>query len=509
MYLNDIRRMKIYRCDQIKHIDEYTIASEPVPSIDLMERAASKLFEWYTGKFERSRRIMIFAGPGNNGGDGLALARMLEQNRYETGVFFVHFSENTTADWQINRKRLERETGVPFTVIKESDEFPLVNHDDVIVDAIFGSGITRPPQGLASDIIGLINDSPATIVSIDIPSGLFGEVNEHIRTHNVITADYTLSFQFPKLAFMFPEIAKYAGEWSVLPVGLDFSTMDTPYALLERKIIARLLKNRSKFDHKGNFGHGLLIGGSYGKMGAVVLGAKAALRTGAGLITCHIPSSGNVIMQTAVPEAMIINDHSGNIVSQIGDISGFDAIGVGPGMGTDVLTCATLSEFLKNYTKPLVVDADALNILSLNKEWINLIPAGTILTPHPKEFERLAGKTADSFARLQKQIEFSANHNCIVVLKGAHTSVSEPDGRVWFNSTGNPGMATAGSGDVLTGMILSLLAQGYDPADAAITGVWLHGLAGDIAAGRSGYEAMIASDIISEIGPAFKRLREN
>jgi hydroxyethylthiazole kinase-like uncharacterized protein yjeF len=499
--------MKIFRCGQIKQIDEYTILNEPVASIDLMERAAGKLYEWYAERFERTRRILIMAGPGNNGGDGLALARILANNRYETEVYFLQFSEKTSDDWQMNRKRLEKETSVPFITIKESDEFPLVNQQDVIIDAIFGSGISRPPEDLASEIIGLINKSATTVISIDIPSGLFGEDNSHTSKNNIIEADFTLSFQFPKLSFMFPENEKYTGEWTVLPIGLDFSTINTPFTFLEKKLIAPLLKQRNKFDHKGIFGHGLLAGGSYGKMGAVILGAKAALRTGIGLLTCHIPGSGNNILQVAVPEAMISQDKDETLISGIGNMDNFDAIGIGPGMGTDPVSQKAIHELLVRYKKPLVIDADALNILSLNKEWISALPAGTIITPHPKEFERLAGKSANGYESLLRQMEFSRKHNLIVVLKGAYTSVSEPDGNVWFNGTGNPGMATAGSGDVLTGMILSLLAQGLVPVNAAIAGVYLHGLAGDIAAERSGYESVIASDIISETGAAFKRVR--
>ncbi|MFH0841958.1 MAG: NAD(P)H-hydrate dehydratase [Bacteroidota bacterium] len=500
--------MKIFRYDQIKEIDEFTIRNEPVASIDLMERAAAKLFDWYTDKFNRSGRIKIFAGPGNNGGDGLALARMLAHERYEAEVFYIEFSENRSRDWQINRKRLEKETSVPFTGIRNIDEFPLISEDDVIIDSIFGSGISRPAEGLAAEVIARINNSPATVVSVDIPSGMFGEVNDHLNSKNAVMADYTLSLQFPKLAFMFPECEKYTGEWFILPIGLDYSNMKSPYNLLEKNMVAPLLKQRNKFDHKGKFGHGLLAGGSYGRMGAIVLGARAALCTGAGLITCHIPSSGNIIIQTAVPEAMAISDASEHCISGLGDADKYDAAGIGPGMGTESRTQEALHQFLQESKKPLVIDADALNILSMNKEWIGLIHAGAILTPHPKEFERLAGETVSSFDRLKLQMEFAKKHGCVVVLKGAHTSVASPDGNLWFNSTGNHGMATAGSGDVLTGMILSLLSQGYGPAEAAITGVYLHGLAGDLAAEKTGYESLTASDIISATGNAFRRLRE-
>ena len=502
--------MKIFTCDQIRNIDEYTIKNEPVSSVDLMERAAGQILIWYMDNFERSKRIFIFAGPGNNGGDGLALARLLEENRYMPRIHYVHFSEAASKDWDVNRKRLEKETTVPFEILNTIDDFPVIYPDDVIIDAIFGSGISRPVDGLAAAVIAQINKSGCAVISIDIPSGLFGEDNSSNDPEKIINADFTLSFQFPKLSFMFSENGKHTGEWVILPIGLSSSAISntsTPFVFLEKNQIAPLLKSRSKFDHKGNFGHGLFIGGSYGKIGAVVLGAKAALRTGIGLISCHVPSCGNMIMQTAVPEAMIIHDSAEHFITDIGSTEMFSSVGIGPGMGTAKESHKTLHNLLLNCKKPMVIDADALNILSANKEWMTDIPAGSILTPHPKEFERLAGKTTDGYSRMKKQMKFSRDFKCFVVLKGAFTSVTSPDGRVWFNSTGNPGMATAGSGDALTGMILSFLSQGYTPEHAAITGVYLHGLAGDIAAEKSGFESIIASDIINETGAAFNRIR--
>jgi NAD(P)H-hydrate epimerase len=277
---------------------------------------------------------------------------------------------------------------------------------------------------------------------------------------------------------------------------------------MENSDISRLLKKRKKFDHKGIYGHGLLVAGSWGKMGSVTLGAGAALRTGIGLLTCQIPVSGRVIIQTAVHEAMVRTDRSENYISEVKNTEQFDAIGIGPGLGTMPETQKALFTLLSNFEKPMVIDADALNILSLNSAWNTLLKPGSILTPHPKEFERLAGKTQNSYERLEKQIGFSRDFKCIVVLKGAHTSITTPEGNVIFNSTGNPGMATAGSGDVLTGIILSLLAQGYSSEESAMIGVYLHGLAGDIAAEDSCYESILASDIINNIGKAFNRIRE-
>lgn len=503
--------MKIFRSEQIRQIDDFTIRNEPVASVDLMERAASRLYEWYVERFPRSRRILVFTGPGNNGGDGLALARMLAKNRYKPEVFHLHFTESVSADYKINRERLKNETSVPFTVIESGKQFPGTGSDYIIIDAIFGTGLSRPVNGLPAEIITQINTSGCTVIAIDIPSGLNSEGDNLNNPDNIIKADFTLSFQFPKLAFMFRENEVYTGSWTVLPIGLDqtaiFNTK-TPFEYLEKSKIASLLKKREKFDHKGDYGHALLIGGSFGMMGAIVLGARAALRTGTGLLSCHVPSCGNIVLQTSVPEAIVISDNSDRHITDNVLAEKFDAIGIGPGMGTLPESYNSVQNLLQACKKQLVIDADALNILSANKDWLSILPENCILTPHPGEFERLAGKSASGKVRLEKQIEFSQKYKCIVVLKGAHTSVTSPTGEVWFNSTGNPGMATAGSGDVLTGMILSLLAQKYDPADAAVTGVYLHGLAGDIAAERLCYESLIASDIIESIPHAFRRIRE-
>jgi NAD(P)H-hydrate epimerase len=503
--------MKLFRSDQIKQIDEYTIKEEPVGSIDLMERAAGQLAKWYLARFERSRRIIIFAGPGNNGGDGLAFARLLAGNRYECEVRYIEFTEKTSADWKTNLMRLKSETNVPFHYLTGPDQFPIISSGDIIVDAIFGSGLTRPVEGLAGDVIKYINHSDATVISIDIPSGLFGEDNTNNSYKSVISADYTLSFQFPKISFMFAENAEYLGEWTVLAIGLSLNAIKakiSPYNFLENSDVAPLLKKRNKFDHKGTFGHGLLFSGSLGKMGAVVLSAGAALRTGIGLIGCHIPSGGVLIVQGALPEAMVVPDRNERYLSEIGDTDSYSAIGIGPGIGTEPESQRVLHGLLTECKKPVVIDADALNILSMNKDWLALIPEGAILTPHLKEFERLTEKADNSFSRLNRQIEFSKEYKCIIVLKGAHTSITTPEGNVFFNSTGNPGMATAGSGDVLTGILLSLLSQGYTPENAAVLGVYLHGLAGDIAAEELCHESIIASDIIKCLAKAFNKLRE-
>ena len=501
--------MKIFNTSQIRKLDEFTIRNEPVSSADLMERAADQLMKWFMRNFDRSSHVLIFCGPGNNGGDGLALARLLSVNRYNTEVFFVSISGRTSEDWNHNFRRLEKETSVRFNTIGNIENFPFIGPDDIIIDAIFGSGLTRPADGLAKQVISKINESEAKVISVDIPSGLFGENNSSNNPDGIIRADYTLSFQFPKLSFMFPENSGYTGEWDILPIGLDSNAIretDTPYVFVETGFVASLLKKRGKFDHKGKFGHGLLVAGSYGKIGAAVLGARAALRTGIGLITCHLPECGYQVIQTSVPEAMASVDSNEFITTKIISSDLFDAVGIGPGIGTDTATQKTLHDLLSGKPRHLVIDADGLNILGLHQDWLELLPPGTILTPHVREFERIAGKTGNSFLQMERQAEFAARYNCIVVLKGAHTSIATPQGRIYFNSTGNPGMATGGSGDVLTGMILALLCRGYSAEEAAVTGVFLHGLAGDIAAAKSGQESVIASDIIENTGNAFNKI---
>ncbi len=504
--------MKIFRSEQIREIDAFTIKNEPIASVDLMERAASQLLRWYIRNFDRSRRIVILTGPGNNGGDGLALARLLYVNRFNVQILNLKISGKTSDDWNINYQRIEKETTVPVIHIEMENQVPFIGDEDVVIDAIFGSGLTRPVEGLAASVIKYLNRTRSTVISIDIPSGLFGEDNSTNNPENIVRADFTLSFHFPKLSFMFAENAKYTGEWEILPIGLSNNAIrntESPFSYLEPDSILPLLKKRNRFDHKGMYGHGVLIAGSYGKMGAAILGAKAALRTGIGLVTCHIPSSGNSILQTAIPEAMVRIDTNEKLISDIESIDNYDAAGIGPGIGTDPVTQKAFHNFLLTRNKPIVIDADGLNILGQNEKWLSALPNKVILTPHVKEFERIAGKAENSFARLEKQMEFASRYNCIIILKGANTSIAAPDGKVWFNSTGNPGMATAGSGDVLTGIILSLLAQGYSPENASVAGVYIHGLAGDIAAVKSGYESIIASDIINNIGNAFLKLRSS
>ena len=498
--------MKFFTCSQISEIDQLTIRLEPISSVDLMERASQQLADWIIQHIEKDKSFYIFAGPGNNGGDALALARLLSGQNFNCRVFLTTFGRELKGDPAKNWQRLKDQNKVTLNQIDSESTFPEISENAVVIDGLFGSGLNKPLEGLAAKLVQHINQSKATVISIDIPSGLFGEDNSGNELSGVIKANYTLSFQFPKLSFLFPENSNFVGNWKILPIGLHPEAIlqtKTNFYYLSKTYLSGILNKRAKFSHKGTYGHALLIAGSYGKMGAAVLASKACLRAGVGLLTSHIPEAGYQIIQNSVPEAMVSSDPSSTVFSEIPELKSYSAIGVGPGLGKNQETQLALKKLLQAKPEKLVIDADGLNILAENPDWIQLLPKNSILTPHPKEFERLAGSSANSYERLQKQLNFSEKYSIIVVCKGAHTCITTPDGSAFFNRTGNPGMATAGSGDVLTGIILGLLAQNYSPENASLLGVYLHGLAGDLAADKHSEHALIASDVIKQLGSAF------
>lgn len=497
--------MKILPVDKIREADAFTIENEPVDSIDLMERAASKIYEWFMQRCKTKEvSVKIFCGIGNNGGDGLALARMLYATNIVPQVFVVHYSEKMSLDCKTNFNRLKEETEVPMYDVFSEDDFPIIYDNDILIDAIFGSGLNRPIEGFTAELIKYLNKSNGIKIAIDIPSGIT-ELSSNSQ-QPILKADYTLTFQFPKLSFMFPEYDPFVGKWEVLDINLHKDYIDNVETLnffTTEDVVKPILRKRSKFSHKGTYGHALLVAGSSGKTGAALLSAESCMKTGVGLLTTHIPSDALLSMQIYLPETMIDVDKSKTHCTEINDILSYTAIGVGPGLGKNEETVTLLKKIVQESTQPLILDADALNIMADNPTWLSFLPDNTILTPHPKEFDRLFGKTYDSYERLELQRKMSVVHNIIIVQKGAHTAITFPNGTCFFNSTGNPGMATAGSGDVLTGIILSLLAQRYTPQEAALLGVYIHGHAGDIAAQELGMETMLARDITRNIGKSF------
>ena len=500
--------MKIFSAEQIRAIDSATIKHEPVTSENLMERASMSVSRWITERYSSSDLFMVFAGPGNNGGDALAVSRLLLKKGYRIKVFIVSTGTSFSHDMQVNIDRLIS-AGVTPSVISKSEDIPSVIPGSIIVDGIFGSGLSRLPSGMPAEVIKTINRSAETVISVDIPSGLFCDDVPSDNIDCIVHATYTLTFQFPKLSFMTEEGCRYTGIWEILDIKLlpdAIEKASTPYYYVTGEYASRLLKPRGKFGHKGVYGHALIVAGSYGKAGAAILASRAALRAGAGLVTCHSPSKCITPLQCSVPEVMASPDAGDEHIISMPDMSKYDAMGIGPGIGTDPDTRKAFAEMITSFRKPSVIDADALNILALEPDMMSLIPENSILTPHPGEFGRLTGEKTSTLGRINLQREFAARYKCIVVLKGANISVALPDGRLFFNSTGNPGMATAGSGDVLTGVITSLLAQNYLPADAAVLGVYLHGLAGDLALENNSLESLVSGDVINNLGLAYNSM---
>ncbi len=501
--------MKVFSTKQIAEIDKYTIDNEPISDIGLMERASWQIAKWIFQNVPADKKLAFFAGPGNNGGDALAVARMVGEKNYPVKVYQLSFGKGLKGPPAVNWERLEGQNKAGLYLIHSESDIPKIKKDEIIVDGLFGSGLTRPLSGLPAQVVQQINKSGNEVIAIDIPSGLMGEDNRSNTQESIVKATSTLTLQFPKLSFFFPENEKFVGCWHVLPIGLHpqgIKKTVSDYYTIDKEKVAGTIKTRSKFAHKGSMGHALLVAGSYGKIGAAILASKACLRSGAGLLTTHLPRLGYSIIQVAVPEAMVSIDQSDYIITEFPTLKQFKAVGVGPGLGTKQNTQRVLYHLMEQSTKPLVLDADALNILSEHKHWMEELPENSILTPHPGEFERLVGSFNGPYGRLQGQVSFSKKHRVIIALKGAHTTITTPKGEVYFNTTGNPGMATAGSGDALTGIIVGLLAQGISPLDATLAGVYVHGLAGDIAAKTTSQQALIAGDIINALGSAFLQL---
>ncbi len=497
--------MKIFSAEQIKNWDAFTIETEPISSIDLMERAATACFQWLVKSNLEGKQFHIFCGRGNNGGDGFAIARLLILNSCKTKVYIPQTEIPGSADFQSNLKRLTT-ANADIHFIESAVSFPAFEKNDIIIDAIFGSGLNRPLDGVFEGLVEHINNSNCKIIAIDLPTGLFADKSSVRNT--VIHATHTLSFQNYKLALLLPENELFCGQVHLLDIGLHQAfeeTQPADFELIDNALIKSFYKPRSTFAHKGNFGHAALLSGSIGMMGAAVLASKACLRAGTGKLTAYIPKCGYNIIQTAVPEAMVVVAGEDYLLSAP-EIENYSAVGIGPGIGIYPSHKKLLEDIFDNVSSPTVIDADALNIMAENKELLKTVPANSIITPHPKEFERLFGKPANDFERLELSLQKAREHNIYIVLKGHYSFISTPQGKAYFNSTGNAGMATAGSGDVLTGITTGLLAQGYSPFESALMGVYLHGLAGDFAAGKYSSEAMIAGDIIECLGQSFNQL---
>ena len=496
--------MKILSPAQIYEADQATIKNFPISSTDLMEKAGSKCYEWIFHQFpEPNRPIHVCCGMGNNGGDGLVISRLLLEKGFQVQTYLICFSEKRSDDFKVNLIRLT-EMKASIQEVRHVGDFPVINKHDLIIDAIFGIGLKRSPKGFTKDYIQHMNASGATIISIDIPSGLFAESQVQDK-QAVVRSSYVLSFQVPKLAFMLSDHQLYMNYWKVLDIELDpayLEKVETLYHFVDHKFITDFIKVRKRFSHKGTYGHSLLMGGSFGKVGAMILASKAALKAGSGLVSTYIPKCGYTAMQATNPEVMVEVDDE-KYLQFFNVKTKPDAIGIGPGMGTHLKTKKGFVDFVMHCKVPMVIDADGLNIISEYDDLLKIIPKDSILTPHPKEFQRLVGSWTNDYEKLAKQIDLSSTLQCVVVLKGAYTSIAY-NGKLYFNSSGNPGLATAGSGDVLTGIITGLLAQHYTSIEAAILGVYIHGRTADIGiASTESMESLTAMDCITYLGRVF------
>ncbi|MDD7146294.1 NAD(P)H-hydrate dehydratase [Hallella sp.] len=505
--------MKIFTAAQIHELDNYTITHEPIKSIDLMERAAKTITRAIMDEWTDRTPMVIFAGPGNNGGDALAVARLLAEENYKVSVYLFNIHNKLSDDCAANKQRLIDSKRVGhFTEVTLNFDPPELTEDMVVIDGLFGSGLNKPLIGGFASLVKYINQCPAKVVSIDIPSGLMCEDNTYNIHSNIIRADLTLTLQQKKLSMMMADCQKYIGRLRVLDIRLSKEYIDKTEAncrILEEQDVRRLLMPRDDFAHKGAMGNALIIAGSYGMAGAAVLATRACLRSGVGKVTVHTPRRNYLVMQTAVPEAVMQMDHEETYFSESVDSTDFDALGIGPGLGLVENTAIALIGQIRRTSCPIVADADALNILANHQAWMQQLPSGIIMTPHPKEFDRMAGSTSNNdYERLIRAQQMAEHIKGYIILKGHHSALCMPDGHIVFNATGNSGMATAGSGDVLTGILTALLARGYDKGTACQLGMYLHGLAGDLAAKEVGKESLVASDIIQFLPKAFLKLED-
>jgi hydroxyethylthiazole kinase-like uncharacterized protein yjeF len=486
---------KILSAYQTRLADEYTIEHSNISSWELMEMATSSFFDALMGHSVYRKRVIVICGVGNNGGDGLALCRMLRKKGIYARAVLVKFKDELSPDCISNLELLE-----DVTIVEHISDLPNLDLSDIVIDSIIGSGLKNKVNGLIEEVVDRINLSGKQVVSMDIPTGMSGDKIIQFGAP-VVNADLVISFQRPKLSFFYPEHGSFIKNWEIVDIGLDeqFIQNQKSNSFWIDKKVFDMVKYRPRISHKGTYGHALLMVGALGKMGAAILSSKACLRTGAGLLTTHVPSCGYGIMQIAVPESICHADRSENDLSSLVDLDTYSVVGFGPGVGVSENTSTLLRTLIQEVKVPMVIDADGLNILSEEEDLLADLPPNTILTPHVGEFKRLVGEFYDSEERHAKLRAFSKQNNCIVVLKDAYTVIASPEGDLYFNSSGNQGMATAGSGDVLTGMITALLAQGYPALEAAILGVYFHGDAGDKAAEKKGHHALIASDIIDFI----------
>lgn len=505
--------MKLFTNEQIRDIERYTTENEGVSPLELIERVAEGVTDEICMRWRPNKPTVIFAGPGNNGADALAAARLLYERGFRPEVYLFNIGgDKLSQECIASRDKMRQEVpDIAFTEVKSRFNMPQITNNHLVIDGIFGSGLREELQGGFKTLVQYINEERATVVSIDLPTGMFGDWNPQMVSRNVVHATLTLAIQFPRICFFIADNADMVGEWKVIDIGLSEAAIaSTPvnFCLVEKRDVQHRLHHRKPFATKADFGSAILYAGSYGMMGAAVLASRACMRAGAGKLTVGAPRCGYEILQTAVPEAMFQQVRAEGRIAEIRPERSFNAVAIGPGIGTNEMTVKAVEDFLATVSHPVILDADALNCMAIRPAMLNSIPVLSIITPHAGEFDRLFGIQPSAEARLRKAIEMAKYYNILIVLKGHYTAIVRPDGKVYFNASGTPAMATAGAGDVLTGTLLGILAQGYSPEVASIIAVFAHGLAGELAAAEHGEYGVTAGDIAANIGKSIKEIMQ-
>ena len=512
--------MKVVTAYEMKEIDRHTIEEIGIPSMVLMERAGLSVVRRIKDRFSIEHPVTVVAGGGNNGGDGLVIARELLRAGYGVKTFLLSPEDKLSPDCRAQIDILKK-LNIKVNINKSPTAKDL--KDSVVVDAIIGTGLNRTLRENLIDIVKLINSNAMYVFSVDIPTGISSD-NAQIMG-DAVMADETVTFGLPKIGHLLPPGAEYTGILHVEDIGFPPHLTDSDsltLELVEEALVQDLITERASDTHKGDYGHVLVVGGSVGKTGASLMTARAALRSGAGLVTIALPEPAAEVLMGSVLEEMMLplpSNLDGTIAENALDkILDFvharaDVLAIGPGLGRNLETWKMVRELVRVSPVPMVVDADGLNALSEIgydgiKGLLGRMRSPVVLTPHIGEIVRLTGIKKDELLsnRLGVSAQFSVDTGAVLVLKGAPTLVSTPEGRQFINSTGNPGMATAGSGDVLTGIVASLIGQSLRPEEAAIAGVYIHGLSGDIASERLTEYSMTAGDLIRFLPEAFKRL---
>ncbi len=491
---------------QIREVDAYTIANEPVSSIDLMERASKAWVSWFINHFpDKSQSIAVYCGTGNNGGDGLAIARLLNEHGYQQiSVKIARFSEKFSDDFITNRQRLQQ-LQIPIQELPAGYQ-TLTENSDIIIDALLGSGLNKPLTEDFERLVTYLNSLNKTVVAVDVPTGFLteGDLEESAA---VLKADLVITFQQPQINFLLPESGDHITCWEMVNIGLNeefIQSLQSPYLWVEERDIKEMLKPRKHFSNKGTYGHALLIAGQAKTMGAALLCSSACVYAGAGLTTACIPESGLTALNSYQAEVMAIIRREYELPDL--ELDKFTTIGIGPGLGKDEDALTLLQHVLDGYDKPMVIDADALNLLAAHPRLLTQLPAGSVLTPHMKEFDRLFGEHQTWWQRLQTLRQKAQELNICIILKNAYTITATPGGTLYFNSSSNSAMATGGMGDVLTGIITALLAQKYTPEQACLIGVFLHGKAGDELALPNRLQVVLPGQVAARIPASIARL---